>query len=68
MKEKAEESFYYEIPHGESIDVRTERIDAKIEQVMVKMPPVDGKSIPEFPMRSDFRLRDFLSAVGCGQK
>ena len=68
LKEKAEESFYYEIPHGESIDVRTERIDAKIEQVMVKMPPVDGKSIPEFPMRSDFRLRDFLSAVGCGQK
>ena len=68
LKEKSEESFFYEVPHGESIDVKTERIDARIEQVMVKMPPVDGKSVPEFPMRSDFRLRDFLSAVGCSQK
>ena len=68
LSEAPFEDFFYTVPHGESIDVKTERVDAKIEQVMVKMPDVNGKSIPEFPMRSDFHLRDFLSAVGCGQK
>ncbi len=68
LNESPHDDFFYEIPHGESIDVKTERIDASIEQVSVKMPPIGNKSVPEFPMRSDFRLRDFLSAVGCGQK
>ena len=64
LKESVQEDFFYEIPHGESLDVKTESIDAKIEQVSVKLPPLNGKEIPEFPMKKDFHLRDFLTAVG----
>lgn len=67
LKESVHEDFFYEIPHGESLDVKTEKIDAKIEQALIKLPPLNGKKIPEFPMKQDFHLRDFLSAVGCSQ-
>ena len=65
LRESAHEDFFYEIPNGSSIDIKTERIDAKIEQVSVKMPPVNGREIPEFPMKSDFHLRELLAAAGC---
>lgn len=65
LKENAEEDYFYEVPKGKFLDVKIEKIDAKIEQVLVKFPDINGKSIPEFPMRLDFHLRDLLKACSC---
>ena len=65
LKESVREDFFLELANGETLDVQTEKLDAKIEQVSLKLPPINGREIPEFPMKQDFHLRDFLSAVGC---
>lgn len=65
LKENVEEDFFYELPKGDSLDLKIEKIDAKIEQVLVKFPDTDEKSIPEFPMRLDFHLRGLLKACSC---
>ena len=65
LKELPAQDFFCEIADGDSLNVKVEKIDAKIEQVSLKFPPVDGKEIPEFPMKLDFHLREFLAAVGC---
>jgi hypothetical protein len=65
LKENVEEDFFYEVPKGSFLDLKIEKIDAKIEQVLVKFPDTNGKSIPEFPMRLDFHLRDLLKACSC---
>ena len=62
LKENTEEDFFYEVPKGSFFDIKIEKIDAKIEQVMVKFPDINGKSVPEFPMRTDFHLRNVLKA------
>ena len=64
LKPSPAEDFFFEIPKGESIDVKVEKLDAKIEQSLIKLPPVNGKDIPEFPMKNDFHLRDLLTATG----
>ena len=58
------EDFFWEIPEGQSIEIKTEELDAKIEQVSIKLPPLNGKEVPEFPMKKDFHLRDLLTATG----
>jgi hypothetical protein len=65
LKENVEEDFFYEVPKGSFLDLKIEKIDAKIEQVLVKFPDTNGKSIPAFPMRLDFHLRDLLKACSC---
>ena len=64
LKPTPAEDFFFEIPKGQAIDVKTEELDAKIEQVLVKLPEQNGKEIPPFPMKKDFHLRDLLTAVG----
>lgn len=64
LKESAHEDFCYEIKRGETLDIQTEELEARIEQVSVRLPAPEGKSIPEFPMKKDFHLRELLSAVG----
>ena len=61
MKENVENDFFYEVKNGDKLDISIEKIDAKIEQVLVKFPETNGHSIPEFPMRSDFHLRNLLN-------
>ncbi len=65
LRENVEEDFFYEVPKGNVLDIKIEKIDAKIEQVLVKFPDINEKSIPEFPMRLDFHLRDLLKACSC---
>ena len=61
---KAVDGVSFEIKDGEILDIQYEKIEAKIPQVSIKFPSVDGKEIPEFPMKLDFRFRDLLSAAG----
>ena len=61
LKENSEKDFFYEVKHGDKLDIKIENIDAKIEQVMVKFPEVNGDKIPEFPMRMDYHLRNLLN-------
>ncbi len=58
------EDFFCEIPKGGSLDIKLENIDAKIPQAMLKFPEIDGRNIPDFPMKKDFHLRDLLTATG----
>lgn len=62
LKVGIEEDFFYEIPKGEKLDVKIEKIEAEIEQVLIQFPAPNGKTIPEFPVRVDFHLRDLLKA------
>ena len=65
LKENSEENFFYEVPKGDTLDLKIEKLDAQIEQVLIKFPDANGKSIPEFPMRVDFHLRNLLKACSC---
>lgn len=65
LKENAEEDFFFEVKKGETLDLKIEKLDAHIEQVLIKFPDANGKSIPEFPMRMDFHLRNLLKACSC---
>ena len=65
LKEAVEEDFFFEVPKGGSLDIKLDKPDAKIEQRLVKLPDQNGRSIPEFPMKLDFHLRDLLKACGC---
>ena len=65
LKENAEKDFFYEAPKDAKLDIQVEKLDARIEQVMVKFPTINGESIPEFPVRLDFHLRNMLST--CSQ-
>ena len=67
LKPTPSEDFFFEIPKGQSLDLKLEDIDAKIEQALVKLPDANGKQIPPFPMKKDFHLRDLLAAVGISQ-
>ena len=64
LKPSPAEDFFFEIPKGQAIDIKTEDLDAKIEQALVKLPSQNGKEIPPFPMKKDFHLRDLLTATG----
>lgn len=65
LKENSEEDFFYEVKKGETLDLKIEKLDAQIEQVLIKFPATNGKSIPEFPMRLDFHLCNLLKACSC---
>ena len=65
LKENSEEDFFYEVKKGETLDLKIDKLDAQIEQVLIKFPATNGKSIPEFPMRLDFHLRNLLKACSC---
>ena len=67
LKPTPAEDHFFEIPKGQSLDIRLEDIDAKIEQALVKLPDQNGKEIPAFPMKKDFHLRDLLTATGNSQ-
>ena len=67
LKPTPAEDFFFEIPKGQSLDVKIEMIDAKIEQALVKLPESNGKDIPPFPMKKDFHLRELLTATGNSQ-
>ncbi len=68
IKWDTHEDFYYEIPNGESLDVKLEKLQANEDQYSITLPEYDGKKCPTFPMRSDFHLREFLAAVGVKEK
>ena len=65
LKENSEEDFFYAVKKGETLDLKIDKLDAQIEQVLIKFPATNGKSIPEFPMRLDFHLRNLLKACSC---
>ena len=64
VKWDTHEDFYYEIPSGESLYVKLEKIQADIDQYSVTLPEYNGKKCPAFPMRADFHLREFLALAG----
>ena len=63
LKKAPAEDHFFTVPKNGELDIRVERLEAKIEQVSVKFPDVDGRAIPEFPMKLDFHLRELLAAV-----
>ena len=64
LKKTAHEDYFFEVKNGETLDVKTERLDAYIEQALVSFPAANGKVPPAFPMKTDFHLRELLEAVG----
>ena len=61
LKENVERDYFYEVKSGDKLDIKIEKIEAQIEQVLVTFPDVNGENIPEFPMRMDYHLRNLLN-------
>lgn len=59
------EDFFFEIKTGERLEIATEKLDAHIDQAIVSFPSSEGRVPPEFPMKTDFHLRELLEAAGC---
>lgn len=68
IKWDTHEDFYYEIPKGESFDIKLEKMNADEDQYSVTLPICNDRKCPAFPMRADFHLRDFLAATGSREK
>jgi hypothetical protein len=58
------EDYFFEVKNGDVLDVKTEKLDAQIEQALVIFPEANGKEPPAFPMKTDFHFRELLEAVG----